>query len=137
MIIDWNAALARWEELSLALKTLGAEEKALREQLFAGSFPSPKEGVNTSDPLPDGRTLKGTYKINRTVVMDKVTDLKVDINTFNSLFKLKYDLVTAQYRLLDPKLQKKVDAVLKIQPGLPSLEIVAAKPKTPTVEAPE
>ena len=125
---EWWNSLEEWNQLKDSIAHLTAREKALREMLFAGSFPNPEEGVNTV-VLPDGRKLKGTHKLNRKVLEDKLQKVHDELgaDTFQDVFKVKYDLVLAAYRKLEPKMQKVVDKALEVKPGLPSLELVEAK----------
>jgi len=129
--MDYYATLARWQELKLAITKLQEEERALRDGLFTGTFPKPTEGVNKS-MLPDGREVKGTYKLNRTVLQDAVPALPATLRKM--VFKTTYELKLAEYRKLDKASQKTVDKALTVKPGLPTLEIKAAKQDTPTLQ---
>lgn len=124
--MDYFETLERWQELQAVIPKLQAEEKALREGLFKGTFPNPEEGVNKKE-LPDGRVLKGTHKLYRNVQERELPNLKLSPKLKEKLFKKKHSLVTGQYRKLDDKTRKQVDSVLIIKPGLPTLEIVEPK----------
>lgn len=126
--------LRRWQEVSTAIAHLKDEEKALRESLFQGSFPSPKEGVNTIE-LPTGEVLKGTHRITRKIDEKLykenwtkiVKEAAIPSPIAQSLIKTKYDLRVGPFKKLDEEQQKLVGNVLIIKPGLPSLELVPAK----------
>lgn len=123
----WAAYLEqidRWHNLTVAISNLQAQEKALRESLFAGTFTAPTEGVN-SFPLPDGRVLKGTYKLNRTVDQTGAAALPKKLR--DAAFKSKLELVLKNYRDLPEEDRKVVDGVITTKPGLPALELVPAK----------
>lgn len=124
--MSYYQTLERWHQLVATIKTLQDEERALREGIFKGTFADPKEGVNTV-ALPDGRTLKGTYKLNRTV--DQAGVLLLPKKVREAAFKAKFDLSLSAYRTLDEETQKVVDGVLTVSPGMPQLELVEAKPK--------
>lgn len=127
--MDYMETVARWAELNAAIKHLQAEERALREGLFSGTFPAPREGVNTVT-LPDGRILKGTYKLNRKLIREQylenwstvVKDIPSAVAA--SLVKVDYSLVTSAYKGLPDDHRKAVDSVLEIKPALPTLELV-------------
>jgi hypothetical protein len=122
--MEYMEMLGRWRELQVSIRHLQDEEKQLREQLFEGTFPDPVEGSNKYE-LPDGSVLKGTYKLNRKFVKGFTPqDLKVSTELRNMLVSIKYDLSVAAYKKLDEQTRKKVDSVLEIKPGLPSLELI-------------
>lgn len=125
--MDYMETVERWLELKETVRKLQDEERALREGLFQGTFPSPDEGVNKAE-LPDGRILKGTYKIHRSLTdIEDFRKLRLNGDLENQLIRVKHDLVIAAYRRLDSDTRKKVDSVLVIKPGLPTLELVEAK----------
>lgn len=127
--MSYYETLNRWKELKEAISRLQDEERALREGLFGGTFPNPEEGTNKVE-LPDGRTLKGVYPINRKVVEKELPTLDLPPKAKSKLFKVKHSLVISEYRKLDEETRKKVDSVLSIKPGLPRLEVVEPKPET-------
>ena len=128
--MDYNETLARWLSLKLAITNLQGEERALREGIFNGSFKKPKEGVNKLE-LSDGRTLKGTHKLNRKVDQEGAASLPPTVR--EAAFKTELKLKTSDYRKLSDAKRKQVDKVLTITPGLPTLEIVPAKPSADQV----
>lgn len=121
---QYYETLRKWQELQVAIAKLTGEERALREALFRGAFPKPKEGVNNY-PLPDGRKLKGTMKIYRNVVQDAVDTLPEHLR--EEVLKTKYELKVGPYKQLDDLIRKQVDGILRITDGLPTLEIVEPK----------
>ena len=122
---DYYENLERWQELSATIKKLKGEERALREALFKGTFPDPEEGTNKHE-LPDGRIVKGVFKINRRVIEDEITSVPKALR--EKVFKVKHSLQTRAYRDLTDNQKQIVDAVLKISPGLPSLDVVEPEP---------
>jgi hypothetical protein len=116
--------MERWEELTEALARLQAEERALREAIFAGTFPNPKEGMNTYT-LPDGRKVKGQYRINRKVEQTKAASLPTKIR--NKFFRTKYELNKTAFNDGDEEELSVVYEVLTETPGLPGLDIVYPK----------
>jgi len=119
----WYDKLERWQVLKASIAKLTAEERSLRQELFEGTFPNPEEGTNTAE-LPDGRKIKGVYKISRTVREKDLTRVPKDIR--DEVFAVKHSLKTRQYRKLTDAQRAKVDEALTIKPGLPALEVVPA-----------
>lgn len=134
--MDYLETLARWQELKQVIPQLVAEERALREGLFGGTFPKPKEGVNKFN-LPDGRVLKASYPIQRDFVKDVFAEHELILpeldvgglpfDLWASLVKAKFSLDLKGYRELENGQQSAFDRLLVIKPGLPTLEIVEAK----------
>ena len=123
--MDFYENLQRWQELQTAIERLQAEEKVLREGLFNGTFPNPVEGTNTY-VLPDGRKIKGTYKIYRNVDEKALASSEIPKKLKDEVFRVKHDLSVTAYRNLDEELKKLVDTVLTIKPGMPGLDVIAA-----------
>jgi len=121
---QYYETLRRWQELQVTIARLTAEERALRENLFNGAFPSSKEGVNTYE-LPDGRKIKGTKKVYRNVIQDAVANLPAELAA--RVLKQKWELRVGPYKQLDKDEQKIVDGIITITPGLPTLEVVEPK----------
>lgn len=117
----WYDKLERWQVLKASIAKLTSEERALRQELFDGTFPNPEEGTNTVE-LPDGRKIKGVYKITRSVREKDLTRVPKELR--DEVFAVKHSLKTRQYRELTDAQRAKVDEALTIKPGLPSLEIV-------------
>lgn len=125
--MDYMETVDRWLELKESIKKLQAEERALREGIFNGTFPDPEEGTNKVE-LPDGRILKGTYNIRRKLTdIDDFKKLQLSDELNDQLIRVKHDLVLGAYRRLDSDTRKKVDSVLEIKPGLPTLSVEDAK----------
>jgi hypothetical protein len=124
--MDYFQTLDRWFEVSTAIKHLKAEEQALREGLFHGTFPTPREGVN-SYPLPDGRVVKGTHVVNRKLLQEewktRFKEVGLPKEVRKELIVVKYDFDIKVYKKLPDHLRKNFDTVLEIKPGLPKLEI--------------
>lgn len=132
--MNYFETVQRWVQLKDTIQHLQAEERALREGLFSGTFPSPREGVNSYD-LPDGTVLKGTYVINRKLKEDAykenwskiVQAAKIPSAVATKLIRTKYELSVTPYKKLDEEQRKAVDGILEIKPGLPKLELVPPK----------
>lgn len=124
--MDYYQTLERWESLKKSIQRLQLEEKALRQGLFDGTFPNPIEGTNKKE-LEDGRVLKGVFKINRKV-SDQEGVFRLPKAQRDLMFRTKVDLKTAEYKKLDDEARKAVDVYLTATPGLPTLDLIAAKP---------
>lgn len=122
--MTYEQTLERWQEVQAAVKRLQDEERTLREGLFNGTFKNPTEGVNKQE-LPDGRILKGTYKLYRNVDQKAVVNLPEDLR--ERVIKIKYDLQLSTYRKLSSEERKQVDGIITVKPGMPGLEIVEPK----------
>lgn len=125
--MDYYGALARWQELKQAIEVMSEEERMLREGLFNGTFPEPEEGTNEYT-LPDGRIVKGVYKLNRKLNEDVLPDVVAELGWTPKSKKLpirtKQELDLKKYRTLDDEQRAIFDQALTITPGLPSLEVV-------------
>jgi hypothetical protein len=127
----YYASLAEHAALVAQIAELQERERALRASLFNGTFPQPTEGTNKL-VLPDGRTVKGEYKINRNLVESAWAQLgarELGILIDSGAFKHKAALVLPKYRDLEPAVRVLADTVLEIKPGLPTFEVVVPKPK--------
>lgn len=125
----WNDAVAQVENIA---KPLIATEMALRKELFAMAFPSPKEGTNDL-ALPNGWKAKAVYKLDRKLdeaalpaVMDALRKLDV---IAESLVRYKPELDTKAYKALSDANQAIFNQCLTIKPASPSLELI--QPKEP------
>ena len=121
--------ITEWQDLQEKVKAAVKTEMALRKEIFAELFPSPKEGVNTK-VLQDGRTIKATHKITREVDEPALTsawsalvEAKLPVD---ALIKTKPSLVLSAFRTLTDEQHMIFDACLTIKPGAPSIEIEAA-----------
>lgn len=129
----YYATLDRWKELKETIAHLQAEERALREGIVKGSFPKPKEGTNTL-MLPDGRKLKAVVKFNRSVDLEAYEQAGFTPSERKRIFRTTVALQTTAYKSIEDKdFKNKVDNVLTIKPGLPTLNLEAAKPNSEAV----
>ena len=130
--MDYMETLSHWETLKGQIKHLQERERELREGLFAGTFPTPEEGTNEY-PLPDGRIVKGTYKLNRTLDDELLADLvkkrKVTAKVAEKIKRITVALDLAAYRELTDKQRLAVDEAITTKPGLPTLEVVFPAPE--------
>lgn len=130
---SYYETLQRWQDLKATISKLQGEERALREGLFDGAFPEPKEGTNTME-MPDGRKLKGVFKINRSVNEEALGALKLTPTQMNANFRTTHSLKITAYKELDVKTRKIIDSVLVSRPGLPTLDVKEAKPAAAEVK---
>jgi hypothetical protein len=120
--------LAEWQVLTRLASELKDREMELRKDLFAGAFPTPTEGSN-KHTLPDGRIVKGTYKISRMVDQASVVSvqrkLREDLGTkADDLFPTKFGLDKKVLdSLTDEQKAIAADAYTE-KPGAPALEII-------------
>jgi hypothetical protein len=126
----WEHLIAQIDAAKEYLKPLQEAEMKLRKELFAESFPEPKEGVNKLT-LDDGRVLNGTYSLERKVdEAALVTNAKrfqeAGIN-LSALIRTKYELDTKTYRTLDAEQLAMIDEVITAKPASPTLVLKAPK----------
>lgn len=133
---DMESYLDGWQTLVKAQALLRVEEMEQRKKLFAFFFPNPKEGTNTV-VLPDGRKVKGSFKITRGIDDQQVSLARAEyqlVNNrpveFDDLLRVKYDLSTTEFRKIQPKPGEEPSAaylaasrMIIAKPGSPSLEI--------------
>lgn len=117
-----------WVAKAKQVKKLDAEEKELRKRLFAAAFPTPKEGANSRD-LVDGRKLKGTHKINRTIDDASVQATIAEIRSLGRNDIVAEDIFIPTFKLSIGGLKKAPDDVRKI-----AEKAVIAKPGTPELK---
>lgn len=131
---SFEQGLAQWEDLKRQVKHLQETERAYREALFAAAFPSPEEGVNEFK-LPDGRVVKGTYKLTRKLDAEKLEELvkgrKVTAKVAERIQNWHVSLDLTEYRELTDKQRAAVDQAIESKPALPSLEVVWPAPEAP------
>lgn len=123
--------LWRWSELKKQKAALDAEEKDLRASLFDTFFPQAAEGSKTLS-LPDGWKLKGTKKINRTLVREEFANATAEDITVlygTGVLVAKPEFVLSAFRKLEPDTLRVVEKYIEIKPGLPELELVPPKEK--------
>lgn len=127
---SFEDTLTLWQEKSEQLKTLRAEESALRKSLFDAAFPEEvrKEGVNKIT-LQGGRVFKATWKINRAVDEAELPGITEELqklgeaNVLPDLFSIKYSLGTRIYKGLTEEIRKIIDRAIITKPGYVSLEV--------------
>jgi hypothetical protein len=140
--------IEQWYNIAQQLDKLKADEAALRPAICKFYFLKPDEGTNTRDDvMPNGWLIKMVHKINRTVdepammafkspeIKDGVVQNQskfeaADINA-DALFKVKYELVTSEYRKLTDEQRKIVDQVLIIKDGMPQLDVTPPSTRAP------
>lgn len=117
-----------WYGMQQQLATLQPAEVLARKTIAGFYFPNPEEGTNRF-PIGGGFELKLIHKINRKV--DEAALLQVtaaQVKALNlpmgDLFEQKWELRTGAYRTLNDAQRKFVDALLEINEGTPSVEIV-------------
>lgn len=127
-LTEWQAAKAEADKV----KPIIEREQALRKEVFGSFFPAPTEGTNKFD-LPEGWTLKGTYKIDRKVdeqavpaVTEALRGMGVNVDL---LIGYEPKLKTATYKELTAEQRAIFDQALTIKPGSPTLELVPPKAK--------
>lgn len=127
--MEYMEALERQQELAAAIKHMQAEERALREGLFNGTFPAPREGTNEYT-LPDGRIVKGTFKLNRSLNEDELKGVLKQLGwkKADAPVRTKTELDLTRYRELPDETRAIFDTALEIKPGLPTLEVVTPTP---------
>lgn len=123
--------LENWSKVKDIAKALSDLEKKMRVALFQATFPNPEEGTNTFE-LQDGRKLKATHKINRSIDETQIALARSEFAllneppvVFDDLLKTKFELVTSAYRKLEPDTQpfKIASRMITSKPGTPALEL--------------
>lgn len=124
----WHSALNE----ATAVKPIIEKEQALRKEIVALFFPTPKEGTNTT-ALTGGWTLKANYKIDRKIdepaLAAVVEQLRALGHNVDPVVNNKPTLDTKAYKMLPPDVAKIFDAALTIKPGSHTLELVPPKKK--------
>lgn len=138
--MEWIDAVAEWVKLNADLAVMGAREKELRRQIFAGTFPQPKEGMNTfviphgasigPTVFPYGAKLKADNKVNRKIlapVFDALSPEDLAALTKFEVIVFKPDIRVGKYKEAlqspDPALKKLVLSVVEESPGMPQLTL--------------
>ena len=123
--------LAQWQDERLKLAFFGKRELELRTLLFNATFPSPGEGTQ-KHTLPDGRTIKGQYKINRTIdeaalpaVLTHMRELGVA--NADALVKYKPTLVKREWNSLGHDARLAFSPAVIASPGTPTLDVELPK----------
>jgi hypothetical protein len=129
-----------WQVSKKALEAAKETEAALRNELFAITFPAGLVGTDNYE-LGQGYKLKGVGKINYNLNnKDGATEKALGVletlgneGTFiaERLVSWKPTLSVTEYKSLsaDSPYKRIIDAVLTTSPGLPTLELVEPKAK--------
>jgi len=137
--VDRLAKLKEWydlrEQVKEIAKPLVEKEMELRKGVVTLFFPSSKEGTNTF-PLHDGWQLKYQKKLDYSVQIDALAELKDEIYALNvpldEVIKYTPKLSIAAYKTLrqiNPQGCAMVDRVLLIKESSPTLELTQKKKK--------
>lgn len=129
----FDAMLKEWEEAVDLAAQYKATENELRRQIFARSFPNPKEGMNRL-PLLDGRTIKADYKINRKLEEATLPACLQAVKEYGAanadlLVRYKPELSITEWRALSDEAKLIFADAVIATPGLPTLEIETPKAK--------
>lgn len=152
---ETSTDLLDWQRKAALLKTLVAEEMALRTKVFAAAFPAAKVGVNNL-PIGNGFILKAERKLNYN--LKNTAEGQETYNAVEAIEKIgnegqfladrlvtwKPSLSLTEYKKLDGTLDANgkpnnpthyqikqiIDSVLTVTDGAPTLEI-----KTPGASA--
>lgn len=136
---EQNTAIMKWQQANHARVNAIAAEETARKELCDAFFPNghvPK-GTNTI-PLGNDYELKIVGKLNFSVDNSKVPEVKASMKAkgdiagyiADNLFKAKYDLSITEYNKLPPDLLSLVLPAVTSKPGMPTVEVVAPKPKS-------
>lgn len=123
--------LDAWEQVSLLQAQIKEAEMGMRLRLFQGAFANPKEGTNTH-LLPDGRAIKGQYKINRYIdeaALPATLDAlrKHGVANTDALVRFKPELAKSEWNTLSDEAKLMFSPAVVATPGTPSLEVVIPK----------
>lgn len=128
LLEQWRLA----KEAADKVKDVIAKEQALRKEVFASFFPTPKEGTNNLK-LPEGWVLKGVYNLGRKIdeaalpaVSLQLREIGVNADT---LVGWEPKLKTATYKELTAEQRAIFDQALVIKPASPGVALVAPKVK--------
>lgn len=123
--------LDAWEQVDLLRVLVQDTEVDMRLKLFSGAFANPKEGTNTHR-LPDGRELKGQYKINRYIdeaalPATLATLRERGVANTDALVKYKPELAKREWNALSAENKLAFSPAVIAKPGMPSFEVVTPK----------
>lgn len=119
-----------WMKLAEISKALVAKEMEMRRQI-AAVFLNPTEGTNTKE-LADGRKLKYTHKISRSIDESQISLARSEFELanerpvdFDDLLKVKHELVTSAFRKLEAgsAAEKAVARMVTSKVSAPTLEV--------------
>lgn len=123
--------LKEWEICKQIMDEVKDIEMDNRLKLFAGAFPNPKEGTNTHN-LPDGRAIKGQYKVNRNVDEAALPGVLADLrnagvaNT-DVLVRYKPELAKREWNALSDEHKLTFSPAIVATPGTPQFDVVMPK----------
>lgn len=125
------AMLAEWQDDRTKLAYYKEQEAEKRRLLFAGAFPNPVEG-SQRHKLPDGRTIKGQYKIARKIdeAALPATLLQMrELGVANAdvLVSYKPSLAKREWNTLSEDNKLAFSAAVIATPGMPGLEVELPK----------
>ena len=129
--------LLRWAELKTELEKAKTLEMELRKYIVKREFPNAKEGTNNLE-LGNGYKLKAEIKYNYKIDNENIDSVLEDIAKIGNeghiiaerLIKWAPSLSLTEYRnILNQDIKKKIDSVLTITDGAPTLTIVEPKAK--------
>lgn len=129
---DWDEISRELAKVKALTKVLAAEEKKQRDavasslQAFLKGNDRLKEGVNNYE-LSNGRTLKYTYKLTRTIEPSLIDTARAQYYgltpeanptvDFDDLLRLKYELVAAPFKKLDNEQLGAISPMLTTKPA--------------------
>src|SRR5574337_316819 len=125
--------LTAWDNVKrevAAFKPTIEKEAALRKQVMAAFFPSPKEGVNAFDLQADWK-LKGTYKLDRKIdeaalpaVQEQMREAGHNPDPY---IKFVPELNTTIYKAASAEIKAILDHAIIMKPASPTVELVPPK----------
>ncbi len=129
--------LLRWAKLKTELEKVKTLEMELRKYIVKSMFPNSKEGTNNLE-LGNGYKLKVDIKYNYKIDNEKIDGVLEEIaKTGNEghviaerLIKWAPSLSLTEYRnIINKDIKKKIDSILTITDGAPTLSIIEPKTK--------
>lgn len=125
------ALLAQWQDDRTKLAFYKEREAENRRILFAGAFPNPVEGTQRHK-LPDGRTIKGQYKIGRKIdeaALPATLQHMRELGVANAdvLVSYKPSLAKREWNTLSDDNKLAFSAAVIATPGMPTLDIEMPK----------
>ena len=128
---EWDLIKAKIEQLEKQLKPLKADEMTRRKAIAARIAEAMhiKEGVNKY-PLPDGRVLKYTHKIDRKIDEPAIAATREEYRkqndtggvTFDALLRVKYELSKRDFDKLPEAAALVASRMIVSKDAAPSLE---------------
>lgn len=119
-----------WNEAKKELDALKEREMEMRKHIVSSQFDEDKVGTQNVE-LGNGWKLKAVTTVRYNVERDteKVDDVLDQLEDWQAerLVKWKPELSVSEYKKLDDADREKVDSILTIVPGSPTLTLVAPK----------